>query len=247
MVVKSQLKFIKSLYQKKYRIQNGLFIAEGRKVVSELMNSKFKTHSIYSTDPQFKAKNKVEVHYISEKDLTRISSQRSPNKLLGIFEIPEVADVDFSDWVVVLDAIQDPGNLGTIIRLCDWFGIAHLICSPDTVDCYNPKVLQATMGSIARVNIVYTDIADLLEENENVAFGTYMKGNSVFSVNLPEKGILILGNEGKGISENVGLKINSKNRLSIPQYGKKTTESLNVATATAIFLSEIRRGKSVTN
>ncbi|MBT8182738.1 MAG: RNA methyltransferase, partial [Eudoraea sp.] len=127
------------------------------------------------------------------------------------------------------------------------FGIAHLICSPDTVDCYNPKVLQATMGSIARVNIVYTDIADLLEENENVAFGTYMKGNSVFSVNLPEKGILILGNEGKGISENVGLKINSKNRLSIPQYGKKTTESLNVATATAIFLSEIRRGKSVTN
>jgi len=246
MVVKSQLKFIKSLYQKKYRIQNGLFIAEGKKVVSELMNSKFKIHSIYSTDPQFKANNKVKVHTISEKDLTRISSQKSPNKLLGIFEIPEVDDVDFSDWVVVLDAIQDPGNLGTIIRLCDWFGIAHLICSSDTVDCYNPKVLQATMGSIARVNIVYTDIAELLDKKANGAFGTYMNGNSVFSVKLPEKGLLILGNEGKGISEKVGLMINNDNRLSIPQYGKKTAESLNVATATAIFLSEIRRSQTVT-
>mgnify|MGYP001568172478 FL=1 len=122
-----------------------------------------------------------------------------------------------------------------------------MICSPDTVDCYNPNVLQATMGSIARVNIVYTDITDLLEENENVAFGTYMEGNSVYSVDLPENGLLILGNEGKGISEDVGLKINAKNRLSIPQYGRKTTESLNVATATAIFLSEIRRGKTLTN
>jgi TrmH family RNA methyltransferase len=247
MVVKSQLKFIKSLYQKKYRIQNGLFVAEGKKVVSELMNSKITAHSIYSTDPLFKAKGKVEVHYISEKDLSRLSFQKSPNKVLGIFEIPESEDVDFSDWVVVLDAIQDPGNLGTIIRLCDWFGIAHLICSPDTVDCYNPKVLQSTMGSIARVNIVYKDVVDLLEENKNVAFGTYMQGNSVYSANLPEKGLLILGNEGKGISEEVGLKLNAKNRLSIPQYGKKTTESLNVAAATAIFLSEIRRGTRVTN
>lgn len=247
MVVKSQLKFIKSLYQKKYRIQNGLFIAEGMKVVSELMNSKIAVHSIYSTDPQFKVKDRVEVHFISEKDLSRLSFQKNPNKVLGIFEIPEAQEVNFSDWVVVLDAIQDPGNLGTIIRLCDWFGIAHLICSPDTVDCYNPKVLQATMGSVARVNIVYTDITDLLEENENVAFGTYMEGNSVYSVDLPENGLLILGNEGKGISEEVGLKINAKNRLSIPQYGRKTTESLNVATATAIFLSEIRRGKTLTN
>ena len=247
MVVKSQLKFIKSLYQKKYRIQNGLFVAEGKKVVSELMNSNITARSIYSTDPLFKAKSEVEVHHISEKDLLRLSFQKSPNKVLGIFEIPEAEDVDFSDWVVVLDAIQDPGNLGTIIRLCDWFGITHLICSPDTVDCYNPKVLQATMGSIARVNIVYTDIVDLLEENTNVAIGTYMQGNSVYSVNLPEKGLLILGNEGNGISEKVSLKINAKNRLSIPQYGKKTTESLNVATATAIFLSEIRRNKKITN
>ena len=243
MVVKSQLKFIKSLYQKKYRIQNGLFIAEGKKVVSELINSNITAHSIYSTDPQFKAKGDIKVYHISEKDLSRLSFQKSPNKVLGIFEIPEAKEVNFSDWVVVLDAIQDPGNLGTIIRLCDWFGIEHLICSPDTVDCYNPKVLQATMGSIARVNIVYTDISELLEKSKNVAFGTYMKGNSVYSVNLPEKGLLILGNEGKGISSEVGLKVNPQNRLSIPQYGKKTTESLNVATATAVFLSEIRRGK----
>lgn len=246
MVVKSQLKFIKSLYQKKYRIQNGLFVAEGKKVVSELLSSKFKTHSIYTADPEFRTKNKVEVHYISEKDLSRISSHKSPNKILGIFEIPEPTDINFSDWVVVLDAVQDPGNLGTIIRLCDWFGVAHLVCSPDTVDCYNHKVLQATMGSIARVNIVYTDITALLEENKSVAYGTYMNGNSVYSTNLPEKGLLILGNEGKGISDKAGLLIDNENRISIPQYGKKTTESLNVATATAIFLSEIRRDKSST-
>ena len=244
MVVKSQLKFIKSLYQKKYRIQNKLFVVEGKKVVSELLNSEFKTHSIYSADPEFKTKNKEEVYYISEKDLTRISSHKSPNKILGIFEIPEPAAIDYSDWVVVLDAIQDPGNLGTIIRLCDWFGILHLVCSPDTVDCYNPKVLQATMGSIARVNIVYTDISVLLEENKNPAYGTYMNGKSVYSESLPEKGLLILGNEGKGISEKVGLQIDKENRIGIPQYGKKTTESLNVATATAIFLSEIRREES---
>ncbi len=241
MVVKSQLKFIKSLYQKKYRIQNGLFVAEGKKVVSELLNSNFKTHSIYSSDMEFKTDKQTEVYYISEKDLTRVSSHKSPNKILGIFEIPSSTTIDYSDWVVVLDAIQDPGNLGTIIRLCDWFGITHLVCSPDTVDCFNHKVLQATMGSIARVNIVYTDIAVLIEENKNVAYGTYMNGNSVYSTNLPKKGLLILGNEGNGISEKVGLRIDNENRICIPQYGKKTTESLNVATATAIFLSEIRR------
>jgi len=241
MVVKSQLKFIKSLYQKKYRIQNGLFVVEGKKAVSELLNSKFKTHSIYTVDKEFKTDGKTEVYYISEQDLSRISSHKSPNKILGIFEIPALVAVDYSDWVVVLDGIQDPGNLGTIIRLCDWFGIRHLICSPDTVDCYNPKVLHATMGSIARVNILYADIAELLDKNKNTVIGTYMNGKSVYSVKLPEKGLLVLGNEGSGISEKIGLLIDDKNRIGIPQYGKKTTESLNVATAAAIFLSEIRR------
>lgn len=244
MVVKSQIKFIKSLYQKKYRIQKGLFVVEGKKAVSELLNSKFRTHSIYSADPEFKTKIKADIHYISAKDLSRISSHKSPNKILGIFEIPKPAAIDFSDWVIVLDAIQDPGNLGTIIRLCDWFGIRHLVCSPDTVDCYNHKVLQATMGSIARVNIVYIDIAQLLEEKNHIAFGTYMNGNSVYAKNLPEKGLLILGNEGNGISQKIGGLLDDKNKLGIPQYGEKTTESLNVAAATAIFLSEIRREKA---
>ncbi|WP_297797223.1 RNA methyltransferase [uncultured Eudoraea sp.] len=241
MVVKSQLKFIKSLYQKKYRIENGLFIAEGKKMVSELLRSKIKSHSIYTTDSEFTTKKETAIYYITEKDLLRISAQKSPNKMLGIFEIPSPEAIDYSDWVVVLDAIQDPGNLGTIIRLCDWFGIEHLICSRDTADCYNSKALQSTMGSIARVNIVYADIAEVLKKNTTPVFGTYMNGSSVYTESLPEKGILILGNEGRGISEKVGNLIAYENRLGIPQYGKRATESLNVATATAIFLSEIRR------
>lgn len=241
MVVKSQLKFIKSLYQKKYRNQNGLFIAEGKKMVTELLRSKIKSHSIYTTDHDFTTKKETDIYYITEKDLLRISAQKSPNKMLGIFEIPSPEPIDFTDWVVVLDAIQDPGNLGTIIRLCDWFGIENLICSRDTADCYNSKVLQATMGSIARVNIVYANITEVLKKTTTAVFGTYMNGNSVYTESLPEKGVLILGNEGSGISEKVGNLVADENRLGIPQYGEKTTESLNVATATAIFLSEIRR------
>jgi len=140
---------------------------------------------------------------------------------------------------VALDAVRDPGNLGTIIRLCDWFGIKHLICSEDTVDCYNPKVLQATMGSIARVNMVYTDLEDFLKNTALPVYGAFMDGEVVYDKKLPPGGILVMGNEANGISSSVAK--HTTERISIPQFGEATTESLNVATATAILLNEIRR------
>ncbi|MBT8204306.1 MAG: RNA methyltransferase, partial [Eudoraea sp.] len=159
--------------------------------------------------------------------------------VLGVFEIPKPVEVEFSDWVLALDSIRDPGNLGTIIRLCDWFGIAHLLCSPDTVDAYNPKVLQATMGSIARVNLVYTDLSVILKSAPVPVYGAFMDGDSVYETKLPKNGILVLGNEARGISKDLSAVIGQK--LGIPQYGQPTAESLNVATATGILLNEIRR------
>ncbi|MGB5818361.1 MAG: RNA methyltransferase [Saonia sp.] len=239
MVVKNQIKLIKSLQQKKYRIQHGLFVVEGIKMVRELLESNFRPHTIYTTVPEFMDYGSEVAHKISETDLKKISSLHTPNKVLAILYIPKSNEVNFSDWIVALDDVRDPGNLGTIIRLCDWFGIQHLVCSPHTVDCYNPKVLQATMGSIARINVIYTDLIDFIEHAQVPVYGTFMDGDTVYTEVLPKKGILIMGNEAKGISGEVKQLIHKK--ISIPQFGKKTTESLNVATATAILLNELRR------
>ncbi len=239
MVVKSQIKFIKSLQQKKYRNQNGLFIAEGVKTVQELLNSHIRAHKIYSTGPGFLSVDGDLVETVPESDLRKISSLKNPNNVLGIFKIPKPLKVDLDDWILALDDVRDPGNLGTIIRLCDWFGIQHLVCSRNTVDCYNPKVLQATMGSIARVNIVYTDLNVFLAKSGLPVYGTFMDGDGIYSSLLPKKGILVMGNEANGISNEIENLVDSK--VGIPRYGSKATESLNVATATAIFLNEIRR------
>ncbi len=239
MVVKSQIKFIKSLQQKKYRSRNGLFVAEGFKTVRELLDAGFKAHGIYATEPDLLRVSSGEAVPVSESELRNMSSLKTPNKVLGVFYIPPPKQLTFSDWIVVLDGIRDPGNLGTIIRLCDWFGIAHMLCSPDSVDCYNPKVLQATMGSVARVNVVYQDIPQTLSASALPVYGAYMEGQSVYSTNFPKAGLLVLGNEANGISEGVGGAIPTK--IGIPQFGEKSTESLNVATAAAILLHEIRR------
>jgi len=239
MVVKSQIKLIRSLQQKKYRNQHGLFFVEGKKTVEELLNSNFKPHSIYCTDSNtFNISVDIQTE-ISVAELKQISFLKNPNGGLGVFHIPEAKPLDFKDWMVALDDIRDPGNLGTIIRLCDWFGIRSLVCSQNTVDCYNPKTLQATMGSISRVSITYLDLASFLGESEIPIYGAFMDGESVYENKLTEKGIIVLGNEGNGISTKVSAVISK--RIAIPQYGNKTTESLNVATATAILLHEIRR------
>lgn len=239
MVVKSELKLIKSLQQKKYRNEHGLFVIEGKKGLEELLGSRIKPYRVYSNgamELNVKFDGMVQV---SSKELQQMSALKNPNGFLGVFYIPTPKAVDLKDWILLLDGIQDPGNLGTIIRLCDWFGITNLVCSNDTVDCYNPKVLQATMGSVARVNIVYADILTFLKKNPLPVYGSFMNGVSIYESILPKKGVLVMGNEGNGIS--LAVKEYCNHIISVPQYGEVTTESLNVGTAAAILLSEIRR------
>lgn len=239
MVTKNQIKLVVSLKQKKYRSQHGLFVVEGEKVVNELLRAGVRPFKIFVDDAE-KVEKFGEAEIVSNKDLKQMSSLTHPNGVLGVFYMIDGEGNLNADWVVLLDSVRDPGNLGTIIRLCDWFGVKHLVCSKDTVDCYNPKVLQATMGSIARVNIVYVDLVEYLSTAGHTIYGTYMDGGSVYGTNLPEKGVLVMGNEANGISDEVGKFI--AKRISIPQFGSLSAESLNVATATAILLSEIRRG-----
>ncbi|HLT51970.1 MAG TPA: RNA methyltransferase [Arenibacter sp.] len=239
MVVKSQIKLIKSLQQKKYRVRNRMFVVEGIKTVGELLKSPLRAYMVYATEASNLEGNGGNIEMVSESDLKKMSGLATPNKVLGVFHIPRPEPIDYSDWVIALDDVRDPGNLGTIIRLCDWFGIRHLICSLNSVDCYNPKTLQATMGSIGRVNIVYGDLQTVLEEAPTAVYGTFMDGAPVYGMPLPKAGILLMGNEANGISEGIGAMVHK--RVGVPQFGAATTESLNVATATAILLSEVRR------
>lgn len=239
MVTKNQIKLVVSLKQKKYRSQHGLFVVEGEKLVNELLDAGLKSYWIFVDDVGL-AQKFERSELVSGKTLKQMSSLTRPSGVLGVFHMMGSEALGSNDWVVVLDAVRDPGNLGTIIRLCDWFGIKRLVCSIDTVDCYNPKVLQATMGSIARVNIQYTDLKGFLDKTDMPIYGAYMDGEPVYGSNMAEKGVLVMGNEANGVSDEVGKFITQK--ISIPQFGGTTTESLNVATATAILLNEIRRG-----
>lgn len=239
MVVKSQIKFIKNLQQKKYRNLHSMFVAEGIKTVNELLVSDLEVQHVYTVDKDSIPFQSDYCQLVSTSDLQKMSGLKAPNKVLGVFRIPPPKSLNFKDWILVLDSVKDPGNLGTIIRLCDWFGIKHMACSTDTVDCFNPKVLQATMGSIARVNLVYTDIEDLLLKCKVPVFGAFMEGESIYSTNWPDSGVLVMGNEAHGISQSIEQLVTKK--IGIPQFGKSTAESLNVATATAILLNEIRR------
>mgnify|MGYP003676163608 FL=1 len=241
MVGKSQIKFIKSLQQKKYRIQHRMFVVEGIKTVRELLDSNFEAHKVYAIDNNLVSAEQVNVELVSEGDLKRISNLKNPNKVLGVFKFPMVKPIEEQGWILALDDVRDPGNMGTIIRLCDWFGVRQLVCSENTVDCFNPKVLQATMGSITRVNIVYTDLLQFIKSSELSVYGTFMDGENVHVTKMPEKGILVMGNEANGISKEIADLVNHK--ITIPQFGGQKTESLNVATATAIFLNEIRRSE----
>jgi TrmH family RNA methyltransferase len=216
-----------------------MFVAEGIKSVREFLASDYKEHVICSTDPGLLEECGVDVCKITLSELRKMSGFKTPNKVIGVFHIPDPEKTDFSDWAVALDSVKDPGNLGTIIRLCDWFGIGQLLCSPDCVDCYNPKVLQATMGSITRVNITYAPLKTVLQEGGSPVYGAFMDGEVVYKVDFPETGILVLGNEANGISGEIASLLSG--RISIPPFGPRTAESLNVAAATAILLNEIRR------
>jgi TrmH family RNA methyltransferase len=241
MVSKNQLKLITSLQQKKYRFANKLFFAEGVKVVQELLASNFELEHLYTTQDDFEEVSNAKKSLIHENDLKKISALATPNSCLAVFKLPEEKNIIESGLIVALDAIRDPGNLGTILRLCDWFGVKQLLCSRETVDIYNPKVVQATMGSIARVNVNYVDLDVFIAQTKLPVFGTFMDGANIYKTTLPSEGVIIMGNEANGISEE--LEKLAKNRLTIPRFGDiQKTESLNVATATAIILSEFRRG-----
>lgn len=238
LVSNSQTKLISSLSQKKFRDKLGLFVAEGPKVIRELLDEGLQLKWLFSTDA---LEVISENHFlVTEMELQKISYLKTANSSMAVFEIPKTISLKQSGLIVALDAVRDPGNLGTIIRLCDWFGVEQLICSKDTADCYNPKVVQASMGSLARVHIHYLSLANYLDKTELPIYGGFMEGNNIYSEELPQDGILIMGNEANGISEEITQHITHK--ISIPRFGKtQKTESLNVATATAIMLSEFRR------
>ncbi|MEO8234195.1 MAG: RNA methyltransferase [Flavobacterium sp.] len=240
MVSKNQIKLITSLVQKKYRKQHQLFIAEGAKVVEELLQSNFELVNLYTTRPMFLEVSESKKSIISDSDLKKITALTTANDCLAIFRIPQEKDIEKEGLIVALDDIRDPGNLGTIIRLCDWYGISQIICSEQTVDVYNPKVIQATMGSVSRVNISYIDLELYLAKSETEIFGTFMDGQNIYKMQLPTSGIIVLGNEANGISKIIEQQI--KQKITIPRFGNlQLTESLNVATATAIVLSEFMR------
>ncbi len=240
MLSKSQIKIIASLKTKKHRIKHGLFVVEGKKSVIEFLNSKFELDSLFYTK-EFSEIPENLGHLISITELKKVSFLKNPNQILAVFKIPNFTDdLKESGLIIALDNVKDPGNLGTIIRLCDWFGANQLVCSKKTVDCYNEKVIQASMGSLTRVSIVYTDLDNYLQNTKLPVFATTMNGNNIYNEELPKEAIIVLGNEANGISEQ-NLTI-THNKISIPKFGNlQQTESLNVATATAILLSEFRR------
>lgn len=241
MLSKNQIKLITSLKQKKYRKQHQLFVAEGKKVIDELLQSNFELESLFVTNENlFTSVSKNKISAITSTELKKISFLSTANDCLALFKIPFVEKKEIKGLVLALDDIRDPGNLGTIIRLCDWFGIETLLCSEETVDVYNPKVVQATMGSISRVNIVYTNLEKALQETSLPIFGTFMDGENIYEKELPKEAIIIMGNEANGIATEIEGLITQ--RIAIPRFGKlQQTESLNVATATAIILSEFKR------
>ncbi len=214
-------------------------MAEGVKVVDEFLNSDFQLYKLYHT-PDYEPTRPGDSEEVSEKELKALSSLSTPNKVLGVFRIPRDLPVREQEFSLALDDINDPGNLGTIIRLCDWFDVPQILCSESTVDCYNPKVVQASMGSLSRVRVAYLDLANYLRHTGRTVYGSFMDGQSLYSSSFEKDGILVMGNEANGISGEIRELVSKE--VGIPQFGQaKNTESLNVAMATAIFLSELRR------
>lgn len=248
MISKNRIRFIKSLRLKKHRLQEGLFVAEGPKVVGDLLEI-YPAHSIVATAEWIRSHAHIhaeEIIEVSEEELRNVSFLQHPQQVLALFPLPSSCSHTInlqSDMALALDGIQDPGNMGTIIRIADWFGIHTIYCSMETTDAYNPKVVQATMGSIARVNIVYTDLRQLISglPLHTPVYGTMLDGESLYGQQLAAKGLLVMGNEGNGISEEIAQMLT--HRLFIPTFpsNNRKADSLNVATATAIVCSELRR------
>ncbi|RBQ02231.1 TrmH family RNA methyltransferase [Pedobacter miscanthi] len=245
MLSKSQISFIKSLHQKKYRKEHGLFIVEGIKSIKEFINSSYHIHTIFYNSEQYnllpKLPANINLFEVKNAELDKISTLQTPQGFLALVHIPKNKQLDQKElknqFTLVLDGVQDPGNMGTIIRTADWFGFKNIICSLDSVEVFNPKTVQATMGSLARVNIFETDLPAFLTDNKLPVFGALLDGESIYKTQWGNEGLVILGNEGKGISPEVIKKINKP--VTIPRIGE--AESLNVAVSAAIFCAELVR------
>ena len=249
MISKNKIKYIRSLELKKNRNKEGKFVAEGFKVVDDLLALQ-PADLIVATQEWLHGKHladQTEVIEVTEEELKKVSFLQHPQQVLAVFRQATSGDysINTSELSLALDGVQDPGNLGTIIRIADWFGITHIYCSQDTADVYNPKVVQATMGSIARVKVEYGNLLGLVESlpADVPVYGTLLDGDNIYQQQLENRGLIVMGNEGKGISPALAKKVNR--RLLIPNFpeGRATADSLNVAIATAITCSEFRRTK----
>ena len=239
MLSKNEIKLIKSLKYKKQRYLNKMFVVEGKKSIYEFINSKFVFHKLFSIDiSEFSVNNVVR---LSKSELEKISFLSNPNDHLAIFKIPNEKPVNKNNLLVGLESINDPGNLGTIIRTCEWFGVEDIVCSLDSVDCYNPKVVQSAMGSLSRVNITYLDLENFLNSESLNRFGTFINGESVYENKIStDNGIVVFGNEANGISSNLRSLIDVE--LTIPRFNNKSyPESLNLSNSLGIILSEFSR------
>jgi len=243
MLSKSQISLLTSLQHKKFRREHGLFMVEGYKSITEFIDSDYHVHTIYHT-PDIAPKllnlsRKINYQEISLSDLQKISALKNPADAIATVNIPQWGGLNHTTlknkFSLVLDGVQDPGNMGTIIRTADWFGITNIICSEDTVDAYNPKVVQATMGSLARVNVTYTNLAALIVAAKLPVLGTLLNGDNIYTTNFGTEGLLVMGNEGNGIRPDIQALITKA--ITIPRVGK--AESLNVAIATAICCSQL--------
>ena len=240
MISKNQIKFVKSLQKKKFRLESKCFVIESSKNVNEILNSNYTVQEIYATESwieKYKIKDDVSINQVNENDLQRISALKTASDVLAVVHIPlEKNNFDFSGINIVLDDVKDPGNLGTIIRICDWFGVKNIYCSEETVDVYNSKVVQSTMGSISRVDVIYTDIKKMIQEIDiNVKiYGAVMDGNDISQIKVNEDSLIIFGNESNGISEEIKNIISE--RITINKIGD--AESLNVAVSVAIILNK---------
>lgn len=254
MISKNRIKYVRSLEMKKYRKAEGVFVAEGHKLVGDLLGV-FECKYLAATSEWLSVhgawieqrKNRVEVDEVTEEELRRVSFQEAPQQVLAVFRQPnyevDVDEVVSRQLCLALDDVQNPGNLGTIVRLADWFGIEHIFCSKGCADIYNPKTVQATMGAMARVKVHYVDLPQMLHGlvEDIPVYGTFLDGDNMYQKELENRGVIVMGNEGKGVSKEVEAFVTE--RLYIPNYpvGRETSESLNVAIATAIVCAEFRR------
>lgn len=239
MISKKQKQFIEKLQQKKFRKEFNCFIVEGKKSVLEFLNARFVLEHLFCVEvfSDIEKISEEKITFITPEALKQISLLKNPDDCLAIFKIPVFSEISSENeaLTIVLDGVRDPGNLGTIIRLCHWFGLKHLVCSFDTTDCYNPKVVQASMGSLSRVKVIYTDIFQYLKSTEKSIFAATLNGENAFGNPLPKNSVLVLGNEANGISKEI-LSI-CENKITIPQFSQSPCESLNVAVAGAILVA----------